>query len=110
MRLLGGEIAEVSGFSEKEEVDPARRLLLAGRFEKGGVFQASYLPRSSGEERTIRVLGTAGQAEVKQSEGGAVRLRMSSASEKCWDAWDPWPAMVEVFDSAGRWEFRSLQS
>src|SRR5262249_59072700 len=37
LRALGGEVAEVWAFAEKEEVEGGSPLLVAGRFEKGGL-------------------------------------------------------------------------
>jgi hypothetical protein len=51
LRRLGGEIAEVSGFMELEEVALDKPLLATGRFEKGGLFQLVLLPGRK-EEKT----------------------------------------------------------
>jgi predicted dehydrogenase len=102
LRLLGGEIAEVWGFAEKEETDAHAPLIVAGRFDKGGVFHARFLPKQSEDIVTIRVTGTLGEAELIFPGGvrGAARLLRTGTSEEHWETWDPWPAMVRVFESA----------
>jgi hypothetical protein len=44
LRALGGEVAEVFALAPDEEASGDQPLLLAGRFERGGLFQASLLP------------------------------------------------------------------
>jgi predicted dehydrogenase len=98
LRLLQGEIAEVSGFAATEEVDDAGPITLAGRFENGTVFQAGFQSESAVEERFIRITGTLGRAELRFVGEGAV-LEWPENQES-WQAWDPWPTMVAIFESA----------
>jgi predicted dehydrogenase len=102
LRLLGGEIVEVSGFAEKEELDGETPLLLSGRFQQGGVFQANFLPNSPEESHMIRVTGTTGQAELHQvgTIADPVRLVSQTGPEERWEGWDPWPALVDVLEAA----------
>src|ERR671935_236752 len=39
LRTLGGEVQEVSAFADRDELRPGDPVLVAGRFEQGGVFQ-----------------------------------------------------------------------
>jgi predicted dehydrogenase len=102
LRLLGGEIVEVSGFAENEELTGETPLLLSGRFQKGGVFQATFLPNCPEERHMIRVTGTTGRAQLHLAGATAdpVRLAVQTAPEERWDSWDPWPALVDVLEAA----------
>ena len=40
LRLIGGEIVEIVGLSRGEDITAEDTLLLAGRFERGGLFRA----------------------------------------------------------------------
>jgi hypothetical protein len=44
LRRRGGELAEVTAFAEREEVDETKPLIVLGRFQTGGLFQVTYLP------------------------------------------------------------------
>src|SRR5262249_13690997 len=56
LRLLGGEIAEVFAFAAAEEVAPDEPVLLAGRFERGGLFQRTLVPNQSETRWRLAVL------------------------------------------------------
>ena len=106
LRTLGGEVAEVFAFTAGEELSPDAPLLLTGRFERQAVFQATFLPGPNGARWHWEVAGTHGRAEldfpqgwpgpsclVWQDEAGQVR-------EQQWEAMNPWPALLEVFEEA----------
>jgi predicted dehydrogenase len=103
LRRLGGEIAEVAGFAAKEELDGDEPLLLAGRFEQGGLFQAALLPRRERPYYRVVVVGEKGEAELLFPQGWpgpaflSWRTPDSESHEEAWDAWDPWSTLVEVF-------------
>ncbi len=101
LRTLGGEIAEVSAFAAQEYVEPGEPVLLAGRFERGGLFQITLVPAPSGRCWRLRMFSQTGQAELHFPDGwsGPACLTWSEGSEK-WEAWHPWPALVEAFDRA----------
>jgi predicted dehydrogenase len=103
LRALGGEIAEVSALAPGAEMEPGAPILLAGRFEKAGLFQVNLLPRYSEERMRIRLTGSLGQAELLFPLGvpGPAFLTWREGGEdreQSWDAWDPWPTMVQVVE------------
>lgn len=105
LRTIRGEVAEVAAFAEREEWDAAAPLLLTGRFERGGLLQASFVP--SGSSRwSLAVIGSRGRAELVFPIGwpGPAHLHWQDATgelrEEAWDIGDPWPTMVEVFEAA----------
>jgi predicted dehydrogenase len=106
LRRVGGEVAEVSALAAGEEAAADEALLLAGRFEEGGLFQATLVPEQPEPRLRLTVLAGYSRAELVfpqgwpgparltwQDEGGAVR-------EEAWDGWNPWPALVEAFEEA----------
>jgi predicted dehydrogenase len=106
LRRLGGEIAEVSALAAGEEAAGDEALLLAGRFDKGGLFQAALVPGQP-EPRWRLALQTAeGRAELVFPLGwpGAARLtwqdEAGGAREESWEPRNPWPAVVEAFEQA----------
>jgi predicted dehydrogenase len=106
LRALGGEIVEVSAFASGEEVMPDEPLLLSGRFEAGGLLQASILPSQREPRWRLQVLGSATSAELVFPSGGQgpsrLETRVGDAEPRVeeWPAWDPWPEMVGVFETA----------
>jgi hypothetical protein len=106
LRALGGEVAELSALAPGEEFEAGVPLLLAGRFERGGLFRATLLPRQAEGRLRLRVVGSAGEAELLFPLGvpGPAFLNWrgpdGETCEEAWDAWDPWPTMVEVFEEA----------
>ena len=105
LRRLRGEIAEVSAFASAEEPAPDEPVLLAGRFERGGLFQATLLPGQHEVGGRLAVVGTDGQAELTFPEGwlGPAKLSWPEDGirrEEAWNAWNPGPALVEDFEAA----------
>jgi predicted dehydrogenase len=106
LRRLGGEVAELSGFAEREELTPGAVVLLAGRFARGGLLQARLLPARAAESRRLVVTGEWGWAELYYPQGdhGPAFLTRPGPDgqviEESWDRWDPWPALVEQFEAA----------
>jgi predicted dehydrogenase len=106
LRTLAGEIAEVAAFAPQEEVASDDPLLLSGRFEKGPLFRAVFLPHQSEQRWRLTVTGSRSAATLTFPQGwpGPACLCWQDTTgtphEEKWDAWDPWPALVEVFEAA----------
>jgi predicted dehydrogenase len=106
MRKVGGEIAEVFAFAALEQVTPDEPILLAGRFERGGLFQAALVPHQPEARWQLSILGSYGRADLTFPAGwpGPARLEWRDATgeprEEAWPTWNPWPALVEVFEAA----------
>jgi predicted dehydrogenase len=99
VRALGGEVAEVSAFAPGEELPTDQAVLVAGRFESGGMFQVTLLPGQSGHRRVIRVWGTRGTAELAlELTGGSTLLRHGEHIDR-FESWDPLTAIVEVVEA-----------
>jgi hypothetical protein len=64
LRVVGGEIQEVWAYAETEEVLPGVPVLLAGRFEQGGMFRVTLLPNQRSSSWRLTMVGQAGQAEL----------------------------------------------
>jgi predicted dehydrogenase len=103
LRRLGGEIAEVSGFASAEELVGDAPLLLSGRFERGGLFRATYLPGASALWRlTVRGAGEAALLFPEGRGGRSVlqwRTTTGEGGEQEWEEFDPWPVLVEAFEA-----------
>lgn len=105
LRRIGGEIAEVSTFSVTDEFAPEDPLLLCGRFEAGGLFQATLLPSAQERHWRLTVVGDDKHAELlfeKGPCGSAVLICTDSggtSQEERWEARNPWPALVAAFDA-----------
>ncbi len=106
LRRLGGEVAEVTGYAEREEVSPDEPLALSGRFERGGMFRASFLPRQPESRWRLTVSAGGGRAELvfPLGWGGPAFLRWAAAGgerrEEAWGVWDPWQALAAAFEAA----------
>jgi predicted dehydrogenase len=106
LRVVGGEIAEISGFAAQEEVEPGQPVLLAGRFEQGGLFQVSLLPYQHQPRWRLAAVGSGGRAELVFPLGwpGPAFLSWHDETgelhEEAWDMHDPWPLLVDAFESA----------
>ena len=106
LRVIGGEVAEVFALAAREELDPEGPLLVSGRFEQGGLFQAAFLSGQQEALWRLSVVGSAGRADLVFPEGWPGPSRLSWRDEageprdEAYPAWDPWPALVEVFEEA----------
>lgn len=106
LRTIGGEIQEVSAFAEPEELREGEPILVAGRFEQGGLFQVNLLPRQRRSSWRLTALGSTGRAELLFPQGwnGPTILDWRDADgeahEEYWQHWDPWPALIETFEQA----------
>jgi predicted dehydrogenase len=108
LRVLGGEVVEVSGVTSREDLEGGQPVLLAGRFEGGGLYQVSALPYQHEDRCRVTAVGSHGRAELlfPQGVGGAAFLTWRGGDgewhEEAWDAWDPWPGLVSAFEEAVR--------
>jgi predicted dehydrogenase len=110
LRAIGGEISEVSGFAAEEELAPGQPLLLSGRFEAAGLFHVTLLPMDSRDQLTATwratLIGERGRAELLFPHGWTGpafltwRDEAGELREEAWDAWDPWPVLIDCFESA----------
>jgi hypothetical protein len=106
MRLLGGEITEVSAFARGNAIESGEPLLLSGQFDRHGVFQLSYLPKQVSPFAEFVATGGTGRAELVFPEGLAgpavlfVETQRGPSRKETWESWDPWPRMVEIFEKA----------
>lgn len=106
LRGLGGPVGEVVGFAAGQEATAAEPLLVCGRFERGGLFRAAYLPGVPERRRRLVVLGSSGRAELHLAAEPtpAAVLTWSDAEgqshREAWEPWDPWPALVGLFEEA----------
>src|SRR4051794_12537404 len=98
LRRLGGEVIEGLAFADAEELLPGQPVLLSGRFDQGGLFQVTLLPRRPAGRWRLVVVGTQGQAELDWPDGwaGPAELTWHEAGERRsqrWPGWAPWPAL-----------------
>jgi hypothetical protein len=106
VRALGGEFAEISAFAPGEHLSGLEPVLLAGRFEAGGLFQAAYLPCRQDTYWRLTVMGSSSSAELIFPEGWPGRAQLSwrdatgTLREEAWEALNPWPPVVEAFEAA----------
>jgi predicted dehydrogenase len=106
LRIIGGEISEVVGYAVGEEASPEEPLLLSGRFESGGMFRASFIANHPEPCWRLAVLLPYDRLELTFPQGwpGPARLTRRDESgapcEETWEAWNPWPALVEAFEAA----------
>jgi predicted dehydrogenase len=104
LRTIGGEIQEVSAFAEAEELREGVPVLVAGRFEQGGLFHVQLLPRERRPSWRLTAIGSEGCAELLFPLGwnGPAILHWRDADgeshEDYWQHWDPWPALIDTFE------------
>jgi hypothetical protein len=106
LRFLGGEIAEVMALAQDEELSADQPVLVTGRFERGGLFRAAFLPRQAHDRFRLTANTAQGPAELLFPEGwpGPARLTFNDGTggeqTESWDAWNPWPPLVEAIEVA----------
>ena len=104
LRKIGGEIVEIVGLAPTEEVRAEDPLLVAGRFERGGLFQTSFLPMQADPRWRLSVRTAVNRLHLEFPEGwpGPARLiwhdEHGVPQEESWEAWNPWAALVENLD------------
>ena len=106
LRTIGGEIQEVSAFAEAEELREGEPVLIAGRFQQGGLFRVTLLPRERRPSWRLTAIGSTGRAELLFPQGrhGPAILDWCDADgeshEEYRQDWDPWPTLIETFEQA----------
>jgi predicted dehydrogenase len=106
LRVVGGDIVEIVGLSAREEMAVETPVLLAGRFENGGLFQLTLLPMQAQTRLSLTLRTAAGSIELVFPEGwpGPARLcwqdESGRAQEENWASTDPWAPLVELFEAA----------
>ncbi len=108
LRLLGGEVAEVSALTGPEELECGHPVLLAGQFVSGGLFQASYLPLQADARVRITLVQGDSRAELVFAQGWPGPARLTFFDDQgherveTWEEVNPWLALAEAFESALR--------
>jgi predicted dehydrogenase len=103
LRLLGGEIVEVSAFAEEEEVPANAPVVITGRFETGGMFHEVFLPNQAEARWRFTAVTQRGRAELIFPHGWPSPATLSWSDEtgegnETWDTWNPWPALVDAVE------------
>ncbi len=80
LRRVGGEISEVVALAGTEELSADAPVILGGRFERGGLFQMTFLPKSADDHCEIEIVCQPWPGEL----GLAVRLAGAGASDLAW--------------------------
>jgi predicted dehydrogenase len=104
LRSLGGEIAEVSSLTEAEDLLASRPVLVAGSFEKGGLFQMTLVPDRRVPLWRMVVIGGSGEVELTFPQGwiGPAILEWHEGGERreeYFERWDAGPALVEQVEA-----------
>ena len=108
LRLLGGEVAEVSAFTGPDELECGQPVLLAGQFVGGGLFQASYLPLQADARVRMALVQGDRRAELVFAQGWPGPARLTFLDDQghdrveSWDEFNPWLPLAEAFESARR--------
>jgi hypothetical protein len=106
LQTLAGPIAEISAFAEHAEQMMNEPLLIAGRFEKGGVFQATLMTAALEPRWQLRMAASALQAVLDFPTGfaGPATLTWKDQTESCrkeeWPAQNLFQELVKVFEDA----------
>lgn len=117
LRTLAGEIIEVAGFAELEELTASVPAVLAGRFEKGGAFHMSVLPIMAEARLTYWLQTANGTAELDFPGGrldeAVLTWQTTEKREERWHNWNRWAALASASDAdaAPSWQaaIRSLE-
>lgn len=104
LQSLGGPIVEVSAFAEQTVCGPDEPLLVAGRFEKGGVFQAILSPHAADETWRLRLTASTLEAELSLYCSEWARLSWTDVTkirlQEEWSDSNPWRELARAFGEA----------
>jgi len=106
LRFVGGEISEVFLLSSAAALAAGQTCLVSGRFQNGGLYQATYLPNQASAQLRLALVTTTGRATLHFSEGWPGPSLLSFADEQGvnrveqWEAFHPWMRIVERFEEA----------
>jgi predicted dehydrogenase len=107
LRRLRGEIVEVVGYAAHETATTDEPIIVSGRFERGGIFQLTFLPGPLDCGLNIRAHGSQGRAHLDFPAGfsGPVRLSLlknagQASEDERWEPWSPWAVLVTAFEEA----------
>ncbi len=104
LQALGGPIAEVSAFAEQTIRGPDEPLLVAGRFEKSGIFNAISLPQAGERVWRLRLFASSIQAKLDLGSSDTAQFTWTDpAGERRTEEWPAGIALEElvlVFENA----------
>jgi len=106
LRAIGGEVNEVTALASAGELPADEPIILAGSFQNGALFQVVLLPNQPESRWRMTVLTRAGRSELIFPDGWPGTARLSGIDEhgavlnENWDTWNPWPRLVEAFETA----------
>jgi hypothetical protein len=106
LRMIGGEVAEISALCGSDELEAGEPILLAGQFALGGLFQATYLPTQAESRLRVALVKRDSRAELVFPEGwpGASQLTFTDEQGQehveSWSSFNPWEALTAGFDAA----------
>jgi hypothetical protein len=104
LRFLGGEINEVFALSTQAELQPGQSCLLSGRFVKGGLFQATYLPNRSETRFRLAWVTPTGRMTLTFPQGWPGPSQLTFVDDQgedrteTWEAFHPWAMMLDHFE------------
>jgi predicted dehydrogenase len=106
LQALGGPIAEVSAFAEQMVRGAQEPLLVCGRFEHGGLFQAILSPYVPKGTWRLRLTASSLRAELDLSCSNKAHLSWTDPAgathQEEWDSANPCRDIVRVFENAVR--------
>jgi predicted dehydrogenase len=103
LQALGGPIAEVSAFAEHMVRGAQEPLLVCGRYERGGLFQAVLLPYAMEATSRLRTTAPPLRAELDLSCSNTAHLAWTDSTgthNEEWNSANPYQEMVRVFENA----------
>jgi predicted dehydrogenase len=106
VRLLGGDLAEISVVTQTDELVAGGPVVVSGHFTSGPLLQINLLPNHAVPRYRISLLGEAGETVLDFPQGWPGTARLNYGDEHvathphAWPAADPWAPLVEAFEAA----------